>query len=269
MNQLIKNEIGNRYGRLIVLEEAGRDKYNKVLWNCKCDCGNEKIICGCSLRKGNTCSCGCIHKEKSSKTHKTDEIGNVYGRLVVFKEASKSKDGSIRWLCSCDCGNEKIVVGRDLRSGGTKSCGCLRKEIVSLSPSVETRRKISIANFGKLHSIETKRKMSIAKLGENNPAWNLNLADEDRINRRNILGYYEWRMLVFKRDNYTCQCCGDDKGGNLNAHHLESYNGNLDLRIDLENGITLCKICHNDFHHQFGYGNNTKEQFIEFMSFNY
>lgn len=62
-----KDEIGNRYGRLVVISEAGRDKEGKVLWNCLCDCGNEKIVSGKSLRAGLTLSCGCLHSKGEEK----------------------------------------------------------------------------------------------------------------------------------------------------------------------------------------------------------
>lgn len=71
-------------------------------------------------------------------------------------------------------------------------------------------------------------------------------------------------QLFFERDNYTCQVCGDNSGGNLNAHHLNGYANNPGERTLLKNGITLCEKHHKDFHHQYGYGNNIIEQFIEF-----
>jgi len=61
-----------------------------------------------------------------------DEVGNHYGRLTVIKRA-ESKSGAARWLCKCDCGNETLIFGSNLRKGHTKSCGCLQKERVSLS----------------------------------------------------------------------------------------------------------------------------------------
>lgn len=50
---------GQRYGKLVVIEQAGRDKLKKVLWKCKCDCGKEVIVVSGSLTTGNSTSCGC------------------------------------------------------------------------------------------------------------------------------------------------------------------------------------------------------------------
>lgn len=50
---------GQRFGKLVVVEEAGRNASKKVLWRCKCDCGNESIVVSGSLVTGNTTSCGC------------------------------------------------------------------------------------------------------------------------------------------------------------------------------------------------------------------
>lgn len=50
---------GQRFGKLVVLEQAGRNKLKKVLWKCKCDCGNESVVVSGSLVTGNTTSCGC------------------------------------------------------------------------------------------------------------------------------------------------------------------------------------------------------------------
>lgn len=55
-----------------------------------------------------------------------------FGRLRVVKPVGTSRDRKVTWLCICDCGNECIAIGRKLRSGRTKSCGCLRHEAVSL-----------------------------------------------------------------------------------------------------------------------------------------
>ncbi len=58
-----------------------------------------------------------------------DLTGQKFGRLTVT-EYSHTHDGCAFWKCICDCGNIVVVRSRDLRSGRTKSCGCLHKEAV-------------------------------------------------------------------------------------------------------------------------------------------
>lgn len=60
----------------------------------------------------------------------TNLINKRFGRLIVTEQVDKNKWGRIKWLCLCDCGQEKEILGYHLRSGHTQSCGCLRKEIV-------------------------------------------------------------------------------------------------------------------------------------------
>lgn len=57
-----------------------------------------------------------------------NEIGNTYGYLTVISRAENTKEGRAQWLCKCKCGNEVVVLGKRLRSGNTKSCGCYQKE---------------------------------------------------------------------------------------------------------------------------------------------
>lgn len=54
-----------------------------------------------------------------------DETGNRYGKLVVL-ERSDNKGTGACWLCKCDCGAEKIVLGTNLRAKLIRGCGCIQ-----------------------------------------------------------------------------------------------------------------------------------------------
>lgn len=63
------------------------------------------------------------------KNNYSDLSGQVFGRLTVICRVENDKKNNSRWKCICDCGNECTVLGVNLRNGGTKSCGCLAKEL--------------------------------------------------------------------------------------------------------------------------------------------
>ena len=114
--------IGKRFGRLTVLGLDHIDERGNSWLLCKCDCGNEKAIRRYSLVAGGTSSCGCQH-------YKIEDLrGQRFGRLTVLEIAGKTKGRKTLWLCRCECGNEIVVVSDGLKSGHTKSCGCLHSD---------------------------------------------------------------------------------------------------------------------------------------------
>jgi 5-methylcytosine-specific restriction endonuclease McrA len=60
--------------------------------------------------------------------------------------------------------------------------------------------------------------------------------------------YKQWRLNVFRRDDFTCQRCFSRKSG-LVAHHIKHWAEYPELRYEVSNGVTLCDKCHNDLHH--------------------
>ena len=67
-----------------------------------------------------------------------DLTGQRFGRLVVIERADNSADGRARWLCRCDCGQSKTVLGEHLKKGRTKSCGCAKSDLpVNASKNTE------------------------------------------------------------------------------------------------------------------------------------
>ena len=81
--------------------------------------------------------------------------------------------------------------------------------------------------------------------GEANPMWCGGDSDRERRNSR----YKVWRIEVFTRDDFTCQCCGYRNGNgtkrkDLNAHHIVKWIDSIELRYEVDNGKTLCVSCH-------------------------
>ncbi|KKN11572.1 hypothetical protein LCGC14_1025220 [marine sediment metagenome] len=125
--------------------------------------------------------------------------------------------------------------------------------------SKESRRKMSEAakkrpsnRIGKKHTLETRAKISIisrerSPSGRDAPAYKDGKVQERR-GQRWSMQYKRWRYDVYLRDKFTCQKCGDDKGGNLVAHHIKPFADYPELRFDVENGLTICSSCHENIH---------------------
>lgn len=90
------------------------------------------------------------------------------------------------------------------------------------------------------------------RTGAKNPNWRPHLTAEERALRRDSAKMAKWRMQVYERDGFKCQRCGDSRGGNLNAHHIEAHCENKAERDNPDNGITLCVGCHREFHSAYG-----------------
>lgn len=114
--------IGQEFGNLIVVEKATNIKGKSReygAWKCKCICNNEKIVAAYHLNRGDVKSCGCLPKQ--SRVFKP---GDKIHRLTMIS----FKDGW--WDCQCECGNIITIQTIQATSGNTKSCGCLKLELL-------------------------------------------------------------------------------------------------------------------------------------------
>ena len=137
---------GQTFSELTVLERDDEKRYC-VHWWCQCSCGNKVLVAGTHLRSGHTKSCGCLQKKKASESNLKNILGQRFGKLVAIKRLEdKKSSGVYKYLCKCDCGEEVIVDGSSLRTGNTKSCGCIRSRGESL-----------IANILKTNNVSYKR----------------------------------------------------------------------------------------------------------------
>ena len=195
-----------------------------------------------------------------------DLTGQKFGRLTVIsynEEVSKQK-GQAYWNCRCDCGNEKVVRGKHLKSGNTTSCGCYQKE----------------------KTIEATWKGGISPISDH---------------LRHLPVISQWRKDTYIRENNKCQLTGKKvHGGNSEVHHLYGLNmiileahelNGIQIKQqvkdyteeelhkleeyvaswhkDTSNAVLLCKEAHDLFHRSkkqggYGQGNNTPEQYEEF-----
>lgn len=76
--------------------------------------------------------------------------------------------------------------------------------------------------------------------------WNWQGGISKQNDKRDSNDYKQWRLNVYKRDNYKCTKCGSKE--KLNAHHILSWSSHPDKRYNVDNGITLCEKCHIELH---------------------
>lgn len=221
--------IGQRFNRLKVLSYAGRSSQNKIQYLCKCDCGNEIIVIGAHLKSGNTKSCGCLKKEKIRENHGKEEVGNVYGRLTVI-DFAESKNNNLYWKCKCECGKIITVSGVDLRSGNTRSCGCLKSCGEELINKILIENKIlfiSQVSFPDL-IYKSKLKYDFGLLNENNEIIRLIEFDGPQHNDKSNVWYSEEGKI---RDLMKNSYAKDNNYPLVRIPYEEKDNLNLDMLL--------------------------------------
>lgn len=132
-----KDLTGQRFGKLTVLHRAEdfitKQGKHRTAWVCQCDCGNQITVLDYNLKSGSTKSCGCLRKN-AIRTHREILPKQKFGKLTVLHKAenyvTKSGKHEIAWVCQCDCGNQITIRDDSLKSGNTRSCGCLHKEVM-------------------------------------------------------------------------------------------------------------------------------------------
>lgn len=213
-----------------------------------------------------------------------DITNSKYNRLLAIQYCYTGKNRHAVWLWLCDCGNKIERTANTVKTGLTKSCGCLNNELIESKVYLnfngrkhtsESKQKISNKKKGKPRSKESIRKGADKLIGrkyslEHRNALKKGWTEEARLKQANLHSginckfykdgkwkeratereiatasneYKNWRVSVFKRDDYTCQLC-NKKGVKLNADHIEPWAINKDKRYDINNGRTLCVECH-------------------------
>lgn len=225
------------------------------------------LLCGASVERYPSqisnkvfCSRSCSVKY-NKKYHNEILTCSICGeRFTRMKSAIKGKENH---YCSYGCAD----IGWGINHGGEKHHNFTSVELKCAQCGKGVLRKRCRAMQGGNFFCSQRCQgdwMSENLTGENNPRYNPKLTEEERLQERNLEGYAEWRLAVYKRDDFTCQICGDKKE-RLNAHHLDAYMWDVENRTNVENGVTLCKVCHSEYHKIHGRGKNTKEEFYNYI----
>ena len=218
--------IGKVYNRLTIIKQDGCYNNGRKVFLCQCVCGGLARTSIAHLKRGDVKSCGCLVRETSSRIGKLTKVnmaGVRIGRLNVLKEGGRTKNGSVKWLCRCDCGTIKEISGVNLRRGYTKSCGCMAIE------------KIKIRN-GKRRS--------------KNPwivDWNVYLAVAKKRSIDVLITFEQFLEIV----QLNCFYCGIEPSGKCHATELKEENihkNGIDRKnskgaYSLDNCVACCAAC--------------------------
>lgn len=202
-----------------------------------CSCGNKAKISFDKFDQGQRCPKCKINKISTKQRHSFEYVKNFFASKGCELLSETYQGNKQKLAYRCDCGNKSLITFAKFQAG--QRCSYCKPI-----------------------------KLSEWQIGKKSRNYDHSKTDEERIRDRKYPEYIEWRRKVYARDNYSCQCCGE-KGGKLNAHHIESYSKNPHLRTDVNNGVTLCEPCHKRYHADFDRNDADEGSFIEFMSGDY
>lgn len=194
-----------------------------------------------------------------------DLTNREFDRLTVIERAedyvSPKGKHCVQWLCSCECGNEKIIRGDSLMTGGSQSCGCFNSEVATRTGKLR-RRDLTDRIFERLTVIkESEIQNSIkgtvwdckcscgntckvngrnllhwdvkscgclsvdlarARKGDKSPGWKGGITPlHTRIQQSTM--YNNWRTAVFEKYDFVCQFSGERSAPDLQVHHIKSF----------------------------------------------
>lgn len=194
------------------------------------------------------------------------------GTTIKVKVEHLPKYSKVEVDIECDCCHRILHIPqvqyiKHNHDGKYFCIHCSRSVLVGKKRTYNytSTKKQNKSTHNKNHSNHTNKRKNKRTNNKNNSN-HINKRKNKSTNGRSYPEYIEFVRRVVTRDNYTCQCCGK-KNKNLEVHHLDGYNWCVEKRTDETNGITLCESCHGNFHLIYGRGNNTKEQYEEWIGY--
>lgn len=151
----IVNVAGQTFGRLAAIYPTEKRVRGRVIWVFRCVCGEVVEKPASRVKSGEIKSCGCLSRmQASARLRKAQEVA----ALVNFRDLSNKRFSRLKvlelyrrgmragttnhdslYLCRCRCGNEIVVRSGSLKSGNTRSCGCLKSELLAKRVKAQPR----------------------------------------------------------------------------------------------------------------------------------
>lgn len=191
-----------------------------------CSCGNKTTTRFTNFSRGHKCK-KCGAKATSKKRRYTlEQVKEIFEKGGCELVSTEYKGSQYPLRYVCNCGRESTTLLGNFQRGA----------------------RCKHCGYDKLR-------------GENNYQWKTDREETGR----NTPEYREWRRKVLERDEHICQKCGETYWS-MTAHHIINYSEESKMRYVVDNGVTLCRPCHTEFHTQFGFEGNDGEQLIQFIT---
>lgn len=204
-------------------------------------------------------------------TRLIDITGQRFELLTVLAREGRDTTGKTTWRCRCDCGGETVATGLNLKSGTTRSCGCLKDQPQYRDlTGMRTGRLVVLGYADTIKGVarwrckcdcgnETLVRAAKLTMGHTRSCGCLKRAPKPK----SVPGCRTlWRKTITQIHNECAKCGSKDE---LHAHHIIPVKVAPRLRYDLTNGISLCHSCHRALHSQFPLGETGARELGAFL----
>ena len=218
--------VNNTFGDFLVLNKCKeKAKDNCILYQCKCiHCGHIEDVASNVLRS-NRKHCSNCHIRKTTMI---DMTGQVFGFLKVLERDMSPEhtghENDAYWHCQClKCGSIKSIRGFSLRSGRTKSCGCIKSIGEELIASLLTKHNIIFEKEYSFNDLIYKNKLRFDFAIFNADGTLSHLIEYDGIQHFEQTGWEDVNIIQY-RDNLKNQYCFDNNIKLIRINNIEDIN---------------------------------------------
>jgi hypothetical protein len=211
----------------------------------------------------------CVRREIANRPEVQAKRRVAFDEATPIKAHDRRKTEKVPARCEV-CGEVRMQLYRapSQQRGRCQKCAARavdrRGKPMSLTPEQRQawsdRSRIQVMRQG---GVPNAKKFTREQSGSKHYNWKGGVTPENQ-RTRSKAEYVDWRRAVFVRDGFVCQVCRA-VGGGLHAHHIRSFSSHPELRLVVENGITLCKECHLELVHGGNSRNEVGPEIVDFF----